>query len=90
MSQPAVPLPGRLGRNKVLAAESARMNGQLLAAALAVVLYVFRFRKDKDWMAASPSGTAPVRASGPELLTTPSKPTGKMCHKMAPLIAAGL
>jgi DNA-binding NarL/FixJ family response regulator len=30
-----------------------------------VVLYVFRFRKDKDWMAASPSGPAPVRASGP-------------------------
>jgi hypothetical protein len=35
MSQPAVPLPGRLDRIKVLAAESTRMNGQLLAAALA-------------------------------------------------------
>jgi DNA-binding CsgD family transcriptional regulator len=55
-----------------------------------VVLYVFRFRKHKDWMAASPSGPAPVRASGPKLLTTPSKPTGRMGHKMAPIIAAGM
>jgi hypothetical protein len=55
-----------------------------------VVLYVFRFRKDKDWMAASPSGPAPVRASGPRLLITPSKPTGKMRHQMAPVIAAGM
>jgi two-component system nitrate/nitrite response regulator NarL len=35
MSQPAVSLPRRLDRIKVLAAESTRMNGQLLAAALA-------------------------------------------------------
>jgi DNA-binding CsgD family transcriptional regulator len=35
MSQPAVPLPGRLDRIKVLAAESTRMNDQLLAGALA-------------------------------------------------------
>src|ERR1700693_1851548 len=35
MSQPAVSLPGRLDRIKVLAAESTRMNGQLLAAAFA-------------------------------------------------------
>jgi DNA-binding NarL/FixJ family response regulator len=35
MSPPAVPLPGRLDRIKVLAAESIRINGQLLAAALA-------------------------------------------------------
>ena len=35
MSQPSVPLPGRLDRIKVLAAESTRMTGQLLAAALA-------------------------------------------------------
>ena len=55
-----------------------------------VVLYVFRFRKDKDWMAACPSGPAAVRASGPKLLTTPSKPTGKMRHKMASIIAAGM
>jgi DNA-binding CsgD family transcriptional regulator len=55
-----------------------------------VVLYVFRFHKHKNGMAASPSGPAPVRASGPKLLTTPSKPTGKMRHKMAPIIAAGM
>jgi DNA-binding NarL/FixJ family response regulator len=35
MSQPAVPLRGRLDRIKELAAESTRMNGQLPAAALA-------------------------------------------------------
>ena len=45
-----------------------------------VVPYVFRFRKDedkdkdkdkdKDWMAASPSGPAPVCACGPKHLTT--------------------
>ena len=38
---------------------------------------------------ASPSGPAP-KQSGPKLPTTPSKPTGKMRHKMAPIIAAGI